>query len=77
MNRPPTNIQNFDIGIAGPVAGFVVAIAALFYAFQTLPPPEYIFQFHPEYVGALNEQGIAADEALFILATPFVVAKGG
>lgn len=34
------------------------------------------FQFHPEYVGALNEQGIAADESLLIPATPFVVAKG-
>jgi membrane-associated protease RseP (regulator of RpoE activity) len=41
--------QNFDIGIAGPIAGFVVALALLFYGFATLPPPEYIYQFHPEY----------------------------
>lgn len=41
--------QNFDIGIAGPIAGFVIALAAMFYGFSTLPEPEYIFQLHPEY----------------------------
>jgi membrane-associated protease RseP (regulator of RpoE activity) len=39
----------FDIGIAGPLAGFVVALPLLFYAFTHLPPPEHIFQIHPEY----------------------------
>src|SRR5690606_26078628 len=48
-SRPVRNIQNFDIGIAGPLAGFVVALVVLFYGFQTLPPPEYIYQFHPAY----------------------------
>jgi membrane-associated protease RseP (regulator of RpoE activity) len=41
--------QNFDIGIAGPLAGFVVAMTVLFYGFTHLPEPEYIFQVHPEY----------------------------
>jgi len=45
----PSRQQNFDIGIAGPLAGFVVAIGILFYGFLTLPSPEYIYQFHPEY----------------------------
>ena len=35
------------------------------------------FRFHPEYVGALAEQGLAAGPALLIPATPFVAAKGG
>lgn len=48
-SRPVSNVQNFDIGVAGPVAGFIVALVILFYGFQTLPPPEYIYQFHPEY----------------------------
>lgn len=47
--RVKTTQQNFDIGIAGPLAGFVVAIGFLTYGFTHLPPPEYIFQFHPEY----------------------------
>lgn len=41
--------QHFDIGIAGPLAGFVAAMGVLIYAFTHLPPPEYIFDFHPEY----------------------------
>src|SRR5688500_16080661 len=41
--------QNFDIGISGPLAGFVAALAILYYGFANLPDPEYIFQFHPEY----------------------------
>jgi membrane-associated protease RseP (regulator of RpoE activity) len=41
--------QNFDIGIAGPLAGFVMALLVLVYGFSNLPPAEYIFQIHPEY----------------------------
>lgn len=41
--------ENFDIGVAGPLAGFVVSVGFLIYGFTHLPPPEYIFQFHPEY----------------------------
>jgi membrane-associated protease RseP (regulator of RpoE activity) len=41
--------QHFDIGIAGPLAGFIAALGLLGYGFTHLPPPEYIFQFHPEY----------------------------
>lgn len=40
---------NFDIGIAGPLAGFVMALIVLFYGFMNLPPAEYIFEIHPEY----------------------------
>ena len=39
----------FDIGIAGPLAGFVVALALLWYGFSHLPPIDYIFTIHPEY----------------------------
>ncbi len=41
--------EYFDIGIAGPLAGFVVAVLVLYIGFTTLPPPEYIFEIHPEY----------------------------
>jgi membrane-associated protease RseP (regulator of RpoE activity) len=45
----PSNKQNFDIGIAGPIAGFVIALLVLFYGFTNLPPAEHIFSIHPEY----------------------------
>jgi membrane-associated protease RseP (regulator of RpoE activity) len=48
-SRPYSNIQHFDIGLAGPLAGFILAVALLIYAFATLPPADYIFQFHPDY----------------------------
>jgi hypoxanthine phosphoribosyltransferase len=34
------------------------------------------FQFHPEYVGALELQGLQPDPALLIPAPPFTLAKG-
>ena len=39
----------FDIGIAGPLAGFALALVVLWYGFTHLPPPEFIFTIHPEY----------------------------
>jgi membrane-associated protease RseP (regulator of RpoE activity) len=48
-SRVHSNVHHFDIGLAGPLAGFIVAIAVLFYGFTNLPEPEYVFQFHPEY----------------------------
>lgn len=44
-----SRLQFFDIGIAGPLAGFVVAVCILWYGYTHLPEPEYVFQIHPEY----------------------------
>lgn len=41
--------QFFDVGIAGPLAGFVVALGVMYYGYTHLPPQEYVFQVHPEY----------------------------
>ncbi len=49
LGKPRTTRQFFDIGVAGPLSGFVVAIFVLLYGFYTLPPKEYIFEIHPEY----------------------------
>lgn len=39
----------FDIGVAGPLAGFMMAVGVLVYGFTSLPPAEYIYNVHPEY----------------------------
>lgn len=39
--------QLFDIGVAGPLAGFVVALGVLIYAVLTLPPITYVMGFGP------------------------------
>jgi Zn-dependent protease len=43
IREPVPNIRKlFDIGVGGPIAGFVVALGVLIYALATLPPPEYL-----------------------------------
>jgi membrane-associated protease RseP (regulator of RpoE activity) len=39
----------FDIGIAGPIAGFVASLAILIYGMTHLPGIEYLYEIHPEY----------------------------
>ena len=39
----------FDIGSAGPLAGFIVGLAILITGFLTLPAKEYLYTIHPEY----------------------------
>ena len=61
--------QYFDIGIAGPLAGFVVAVLVLTYGFTHLPPPEYIFEIHPEY----KEYGLNYEDYVYDLLPGYLV----
>lgn len=45
----PSKKVTFDIGVAGPLAGFVVCLAVLIIGFATLPGIEYLQQIHPGY----------------------------
>ncbi|MEI8033208.1 MAG: site-2 protease family protein [Chlorobiaceae bacterium] len=40
----------FDIGMTGPVSGFLVCVAILVYGFTHLPPADFIYTIHPEYL---------------------------
>lgn len=53
----------FDIGISGPIAGFVVSLAVLLYGFATLPEPSFIENFagHEEIAAHINETGTFPD----------------
>ena len=44
-----TKTEIFDIGVAGPLAGFIAALFILFYGFTHLPPREYVLGIHKEY----------------------------
>jgi len=44
-----SKLQHFDIGIAGPLAGFVAALIVLTIGFTNLPEKDYVFEIHPEY----------------------------
>ncbi|MCG8308263.1 MAG: site-2 protease family protein [Cytophagales bacterium] len=56
--------EYFDIGIAGPLAGFVIALLVLTYGFTNLPDADYIFEIHPEYreYGPDYEKYVYADQ---------------
>lgn len=49
--RTPILTKNalFDIGIAGPISGFLVSVALIIYGFLNLPGVEYILAIHPDY----------------------------
>ncbi len=44
----------FDIGVAGPIAGFVASIIVLAYGFMTLPGHDFLLGIHPDYDFALH-----------------------
>lgn len=54
----------FDIGIAGPIAGFIVSLIILIYGFATLPDPSYIENFagHDEVIEYIESTGSFPDE---------------
>lgn len=54
----------FDVGVSGPLAGFVIALGVIWYGFAHLPEPDYIFQVHPEYeqYGANYAEHVYSDE---------------
>jgi membrane-associated protease RseP (regulator of RpoE activity) len=61
----PSRKAMFDIGVAGPLAGFLACIIVLVLGFLTLPGPDYILSIHPHYdftSGAANDgQGIGLE----------------
>jgi membrane-associated protease RseP (regulator of RpoE activity) len=40
----------FDIGVAGPIAGWIATLLVLIIGFINLPPIDYLYQIHPEYL---------------------------
>jgi len=44
-----TNKAMFDIGVSGPIVGFIASIIVLIYGFTHLPPADYILAIHPDY----------------------------
>lgn len=50
----PSKKTMFDIGVAGPIAGFVACLIVLIYGFSTLPGPQYILSIHPNFDFKLN-----------------------
>jgi membrane-associated protease RseP (regulator of RpoE activity) len=75
----PSRRALFDIGVAGPLAGFVVSAVFLVVGLTTLPPREYLYTIHPEYAQLrdIPLAGIIFGDTLFYsLATSLLVPNG-
>ncbi len=44
-----SNKAMFDIGIAGPIAGFIASLMILIWGYTHLPGVEYLLRIHPDY----------------------------
>ena len=64
--RVNSNIKMFDVCIAGPLAGFVVALTVLLIGFFTLPDPSHVQNFaqHEELKAYVAQTGQFPDEPL-------------
>ncbi len=51
----PSKKAMFDIGVAGPIAGFIACVIVLAIGFLTLPPKEYILSIHPDFDFSIND----------------------
>lgn len=47
----------FDVGVAGPIAGFIVCVCILAIGFITLPGIEYLQSVHPGYPNVATQPG--------------------
>lgn len=67
----------FDIGAAGPIAGFVVTAAILAVGYSTLPSKEYLYSIHPEYalLPEIPEGGLRFGGTLFLSAFQYLFAS--
>jgi membrane-associated protease RseP (regulator of RpoE activity) len=55
--RLNSRVKYFDIGIAGPLAGFVAALFVLWYGFTHLPNLNYVFELFPVFKQYGNDYG--------------------
>lgn len=54
----------FDVGISGPIAGFVVSLLVLLYGFASLPDPTFIENFsgHEAVIDHIQQTGMYPEE---------------
>ncbi len=65
----PSKRALFDIGAAGPLAGFFVCVIYLIIGFLTLPDINFVYKIHPYYLtefgGKIPEFGLTFGNTLF------------
>jgi membrane-associated protease RseP (regulator of RpoE activity) len=70
----------FDIGIAGPIAGYIIAAGTLIFGLINLPPIDYLYSIHPEYaLTGIPASGLTFSDTLlyFILKNIIPIPANG
>ena len=66
----------FDIGVAGPIAGWIVSITCLLIGYLTLPKIDYLFKIHPEYeTSGIPVTGLTFGNNLIIYLLNFIIGN--
>ena len=63
-SRLRSRTEYFDVGVAGPLAGFAAALVLLWYGYSHLPDLDYLFRVHPGYAK------FGKDYASFVYSNP-------
>jgi membrane-associated protease RseP (regulator of RpoE activity) len=65
-SRIKTTRAMFDIGAAGPIAGFIACTLILIWGFTHLPSIEYLYHIHPDYrVNGIPDNGLTFGNNLY------------
>jgi len=75
----PSRKATFDIGVSGPIAGFIVSCAILIVGFRTLPGVDYLYSIHPEYaqMASIPATGLTFGRSLIFTAIEKIFAPHG
>jgi membrane-associated protease RseP (regulator of RpoE activity) len=75
----PSRKATFDIGAAGPIAGFVASCIILAVGFRTLPGIDYLYSIHPEYaqMASIPESGLTFGRSMIFVAFERLFAPAG
>ncbi len=75
----PSRKAMFDIGVAGPLAGFVVALSYLIIGMATVPGREWLYTIHPEYrlMATMPDYGLHFGGCLLFSALREIIVPAG
>ncbi|MCU0452083.1 MAG: site-2 protease family protein [Bacteroidetes bacterium] len=79
----PSRKAIFDIGVAGPIAGFIASIGVLVYGYVNLPPADYLLSIHPDYDFTTNSirnsegMGLAFGDTLLLAILRGILTQPG
>ena len=70
----------FDIGVAGPISGFIICVGILIYGFLNVPGIEYLLNIHPDFLEpTYGKEGYAlvfGDSILFSFLREIFIEPG-